>query len=143
MPALVHAIDVSSHQPRDLSAIIGQHRPAHVVVRMYLPEESPPQEHSVAQVESARANGCSVGAYVWAYRSSDPRETVRDGLALARRCGLEPPVLWIYDNRLWPLLDGTPRALAAYHCTDDYVGMATRAHGAATAAWVAEQEREL
>jgi hypothetical protein len=94
-PKLVDAIDVSSHQPRDLSDIIREHRPAHVVVRMYLPEESPPPEHSIAQVESARANGCSVGAYVWAYRSSDPRKTVRDGLALARRCGLEPPVLWI------------------------------------------------
>jgi hypothetical protein len=92
---LVQAIDVSSHQPRDLSAIIRQHRPDHVIVRMYLPEENPPQEHSIAQVESARENGCSVGAYVWAYRSSDARQTIRDGLALARRCGLEPPVLWI------------------------------------------------
>jgi hypothetical protein len=93
--ALVHAIDVSSHQPRDLSDIIREHGPAHIVVRMYLPEERPPEEHSIAQVESARANGCSVGAYVWAYRSSDPRKTVRDGLALARRCGFVPPVLWI------------------------------------------------
>jgi hypothetical protein len=91
----VEAIDVSSHQPRDLSAIIRQHRPEHVIVRMYLPEEHPPQEHSIAQVESARDNGRSVGAYVWAYRSSDPRTTIRDGLALAGRCGLVPPVLWI------------------------------------------------
>ncbi len=93
--ALVQAIDVSSHQPRDLSDIIREHRPTHVVVRMYLPEENPPQEHSIAQVESARANGCTVGAYVWAYRSSDPRETIRDAVALARRCNLDLPVLWI------------------------------------------------
>ena len=95
MPELVHGIDVSSYQPRDLSGIIGEHQPAHVVVRMYLPEERPPEEHSRSQVKSARANGCSVGAYVWAYRSLDPYPTIRNAVGLARRCDLEPPVLWI------------------------------------------------
>lgn len=95
MPEIIHGIDVSNYQPRDLSGIIAEHRPGHVVVRMFLPEERPPQEHSMDQIKSARSNGCSVGTYVWAYRSLDPRKTVRDAIDLARRCELEPPVLWI------------------------------------------------
>ncbi|TAK36701.1 MAG: hypothetical protein EPO21_01735 [Chloroflexota bacterium] len=95
MPEFVHGIDVSNYQPRDLSRIIEEHHPAHVVVRLFLPQERPPEAHSMAQINSARDNGCSVGAYVWAYGSLDPRQTVRDAVGLARRCELEPPVLWI------------------------------------------------
>lgn len=92
---LVRAIDVSSHQPRDLSGILAVHDVEHVVVRLYLPWEKPAQEHTRAQVESARALGKSVGGYVWAYAAADPLETVTEGLRLARSCGLEVPVLWI------------------------------------------------
>ena len=92
----VTAIDVSSHQPSDLSQIIGIHKPDHVVVRMYLQKEAPPQQNSIDQVNSARAAGCSVGAYVWAYRSLDARESIRDAVNLAKQCGMDPPpVLWI------------------------------------------------
>lgn len=96
MARLVPAIDVASYQPRDLGDIIREHRPAHVVVRMYLPGERPSPQHSIDQVSSARAEGCTVGAYLWAYQSFGPRESVRHALELARLCGMDPPpVLWI------------------------------------------------
>ena len=97
VPELVHAIDVSSYQSRDLTAILDglEPRPTHVVVRLYQAAELPSQEHSLAQIESARANGCTVGAYVWLYAGLDPRSQVRDVLALAARAQLRIPVLWL------------------------------------------------
>lgn len=92
---LVRAIDVSSHQPRDLTAIIAEHQAEHVVVRLYLPGERPPPEHSIAQIESARANQCSVGGYCWCYRSFDPANTVRQALLLAEIAGVALPILWL------------------------------------------------
>lgn len=71
------------------------------------------------------------------------RALYRPWLRRALRLAGAASVLWVYDNRLSPLLDGAPRELAAYHCTEDYIGLAQRAHGDATAAWVALQEREL
>lgn len=93
MPTL--GIDVSSHQSRDLRTLIGTHRPAHVVVKLYLPEESISQDHSRAQIASALAAGCTVGGYVWCYRDENPRKTVRDAIGLARSAGAELPVLWL------------------------------------------------
>ena len=98
MAAFEYGIDVSSHQQRDLSETIALEnpRPTHVVVRMYLPEESPSRQNSIDQVKSARAAGCSAGAYLWAYRSLDARKSVRDAVALAKECGIDPlPVIWI------------------------------------------------
>lgn len=88
-------MDVSSWQPRDLTALIAAHQIEHVVVRLYIPGERPPPEHSVAQIESARANGCTVGGYVWCYRSFDPVDTVRQGLLLAEIAGVKLPILWL------------------------------------------------
>lgn len=92
---MISAIDVSSWQPRDLSGIIADHQPQHVVVRLYLPEESPPQDHTRGQIASAIAAGCTVGGYVWCYRYLDPERTVRDAIALARSCDVVLPVLWL------------------------------------------------
>jgi hypothetical protein len=92
---VVPAIDVSSHQPRDLRHLIREFRPAHVITKLYLPEESIPQAHTRAQLDSAQAAGCTVGGYVWCYRSLDPAKTVRDAVGLARSCGVELPVLWL------------------------------------------------
>jgi len=103
MPTLVRGIDVSSHQASDLGALIGEHTPKHIVVRLYLPDETPPQSHTTAQIASARAAGCTVGGYVWCYFEFDPRKTVRDAIALARSVNLNLPVLWLdcetYKNR--------------------------------------------
>lgn len=96
MADFIQALDVSSNQPSDLSAIINQEKPDHIVVRMYIPGERPPAQYSLDQVASARAAGCTVGAYLWAYRSFDPRKSVRDALAVAKQCGMDPPpILWI------------------------------------------------
>ena len=95
MPTFVRGIDVSSHQSRDLKTLITTHRPAHVVVKLYLPVESIPKEHSLAQIASARAEGCTVGGYVWCYGEEDPRKTVRDAVGLARSAGVELPILWL------------------------------------------------
>ena len=95
MPTLVRGIDVSSHQSSDLGTLIRTHGPKHVVVRLYLPEENPLQDHTRAQIASARAAGCTVGGYVWCYQDLDPRKTVRDAVTLARSVHLMLPVLWL------------------------------------------------
>jgi GH25 family lysozyme M1 (1,4-beta-N-acetylmuramidase) len=95
MPTLVRGIDVSSHQSSDLGSLISTHGPNHIVVRLYLPEENPSQDHTRAQIASARAAGCTVGGYVWCYQDMDPRKTVRDAIALARSVHLMLPVLWL------------------------------------------------
>jgi GH25 family lysozyme M1 (1,4-beta-N-acetylmuramidase) len=95
MSAILKAIDVSSHQPRDLSALIATHQPQHVIVKGYLEIESPPQSHSIDQVKSAWNNACSAGMYVWCYRSASPYETIDDMILLCAAIGLELPLLWL------------------------------------------------
>lgn len=95
MPGLVRAIDVSSAQPQDLAGIIAAYKPAHVIVKLYLPWENIPQSYSRAQIASARAAGCSVGGYVWCYRSADPAQTVNAALDLAGSVGMGLDVLWL------------------------------------------------
>jgi hypothetical protein len=92
---LVEAIDVASYQPADLSAIIATSHAEHVIVRLYLPQERPAQQHSLDQIASARANGCSVGGYCWVYPDLDPVQTVRNALSLAARATLALKVLWL------------------------------------------------
>jgi hypothetical protein len=91
----VKAIDVSSHQPANLDALIAQHQAKHVIVKLYMPWESVSFDHSNQQVNSARMNHCSVGGYVWAYRSQDPIATINNVIALCASIGLELPLLWI------------------------------------------------
>lgn len=95
MSRLVRAIDVSNYQPTDLSELIAQTGAEHVVVRLSLPGERIRPEIALAQIASAKANGCTVGGYVWAYADVDPAQTVRDALALAETAGVKLPVLWI------------------------------------------------
>lgn len=106
------AIDVSSHQPRDLTALIQTHRPDHVIVKLYMPWENVAWATTAAQVSSARANGCTVGGYVWAYRSADPIATID---AVIERCAsidLVLPLLWIdcetYNDAQGRVIDPGP-----------------------------------
>ena len=94
---LVHAIDVSSHQPRDLTDILANHpQVEHVVVKLYLPGESISQDHSIARAESARQHGRSVSGYFWCYESFDPARSVLEAHNLAVTCGIpESAVLWL------------------------------------------------
>lgn len=92
---LIDAIDVSSHQERDLTRYVALAGADHVIVRMYQGLESPPREHSIDQVASARALDCSVGTYGWLYTQINPRGQVNDQLLTASLADvLPPPVLW-------------------------------------------------
>lgn len=103
-PAFVRGIDVASYQPADLSALIAEHQAKHVVVRLYLPFEGPPQQYSLDQIASALANGCTVGGYMWCYATAGPRESVLAAIQLARQAGLALKVLWL---DIEPYTDGT------------------------------------
>lgn len=87
------AIDVSSHQPRDLTAIIAEYDPQLVIVKLYLPWESIAQAHTIAQLESAKAHGKLIGGYVWGYLVSDPRRTILEACVLSRRHGNPLPAV--------------------------------------------------
>ena len=108
------ALDVSSHQPRDLGGLVEQFWPEHIVVKGYLPIESIPQDHTRAQVQSARDNGCTVGMYVWCYRSADPVGTIVSILELCESMNLVLPILWLdletYTDRDGNVIDPGPDA---------------------------------
>jgi hypothetical protein len=99
----VKAIDVSSHQPANLTNIIHQHRPEHVIVKLYMPWDNISFDHTAQQVASARDQGCTVGGYVWAYRSQDPIATIDRVIGRCASIGLVLPLLWIdcetYDTQ--------------------------------------------
>ena len=84
------------------------------------------QDHTRAQVASAQAHGCSVGGYVWGYRSSDPEETIDAVIALCASMGLVLPLLWVdaesYGN---PVTDPGPDSawLRAAKARSDTYGM--------------------
>ena len=126
-------LDVASYQPRDLTPLIQQLQPEHVVVRLYIPGERPPPDHSWAQIESARANGCSVGGYVWQYSSFSPIGTALDAINCAETVGLDPPVYWI---DIEPFTDGSiPTATQIGRCLDEFDQQGKRA-GIYTGKWV-------
>lgn len=102
MPDLITAIDVSSHQDADLSSVFAQIPSVHVdhvIVKVYLPQElgGGGGVHTIAQAESARAHGCTVGGYVWCYRDLDPAQTIRDAKAMGELAGIE----FSQENPLW------------------------------------------
>lgn len=111
MSEILKAVDVSSHQSRDLSEIIAEYQPDHIITKLYMPWESVPFDHTQAQVESARQHGLSVGGYVWAYRSIDPIATID---AVIHRCSLINlvlPILWIdCETYAGPPVDPGPDA---------------------------------
>lgn len=92
---ILKALDVSSHQPANLTSIIHQHRPDHIITKLYMPWESISFNHSAQQVASAKDNGCSVGGYVWAYRSQDPIATIDAVIDRCASIGMVLPLLWI------------------------------------------------
>lgn len=93
---MVRAIDVSSAQPRDLTALIQKFQPQHVVVKLAQAlEHTGLQDVSRNQIASVLANGCTVGGYMWLYKDLDPYLAVADVLKLARSCGVKLPVLWL------------------------------------------------
>lgn len=94
--ALVPAIDVSSHQPADLTQLIRDANAKHVVVHLYHFVEKPTYQITAkAQIDSARTNGCSVGGYCWLFGGFSPAGQVGGSLSLARGKGVNLPVLWL------------------------------------------------
>jgi hypothetical protein len=86
---------VASYQPADLTPIFAEREVGHVVVRLYLPQEKPSQQHSVDQMQSARGNGKSVGGYMWPYAGLSMANSVSNALYLAEQAGFKIPVLWL------------------------------------------------
>jgi hypothetical protein len=87
------AIDVSNHQPQDLTELIKTFNPDFVIVKMYLPEEWPPQSWSFNQAASAKANGKKVWGYFWGYLDLDPRKSAVDAIQLLKACGGEQLII--------------------------------------------------
>lgn len=94
---VLRAIDVSSAQPRDLSAIIAEHNPDLVIVKHYQPEEhfgagwtpSMTQQWTLDQVASVKACGKVPLAYFWLYADLDPRRAVGNTLELMAKGGVD------------------------------------------------------
>lgn len=99
-----------------MTPLITTYAPEHIVVRLYLPWERIPQQHSLDQIASALANGCTIGGYCWPYPEADPGETVREALALADRAGVTLPILWLdletYNGQPGPDADWVLEAAA-------------------------------
>lgn len=93
--SLVKVMDVASYQPRDLTALIQEHQPAHVICHLYHDQESPPWDHSAAQVQSALDNGCTVGGYAFLYPGTDQVRAVNSVLDRCASIGLVLPLLWL------------------------------------------------
>lgn len=91
---LVKAMDVSSHQDRDIRSLITDHQIQHVIPKLYLPEEVISRDHSITQAKYAFEMGCTVGGYFWGYKDLDPHKSVNDALEVAELAGYTPPVLW-------------------------------------------------
>lgn len=121
MTNLVQAIDVSSHQDRDLTGIIRQYQPSHVVVKCYQTVERKFQQCTLDQMASAQANGCSVGGYVWLYGGLDPAQQVADAIAISQAAGVTLPILWLDletyheadGSTTWPSYEETVAAVEA------------------------------
>jgi GH25 family lysozyme M1 (1,4-beta-N-acetylmuramidase) len=101
---------------------------------MYLPFEQPSQDISRAQVQSARDNGCRVGAYLWLYRTADPTASANEALSLMASLDLKPYVLWV---DLEPYTDGTlPTVDQTLRCLEEINSYASRTEaGIYTGAW--------
>lgn len=135
--AVVHGMDVSNFQDRDLTELIRQYDVHHVVVRLWLPEELPDPGYSLDQIWSAQGNGCTVGGYWWGYRNLSPEQSVEDAYALWQRAGVgEIPVLWPdiepYEDEGCPNEQWTNRACR--HIEELHLGS-----GAYLADWVVDQ----
>lgn len=95
---LLESVDVSSYQDRDLTFLLDNlaPRPTHVIVRLYQDFcEGPSSAHSIAQIESALENHCSVAGYVWIYRDIDGGQSVNAALDVAQSIGVDIPILWL------------------------------------------------
>lgn len=134
-------MDVSSHQPSDLSALIAAHQIEHVIVKLYqtrevIPQRLIAQDWSRMQIASAQANKCTVGGYVWLYKAWPGALQARDAILLAQKCNVILPHLDIdfepYTDGTMPTVDQLRQAIG--QCR--YLGIAPRIY---VAKWVTDQ----
>lgn len=95
---MIRAIDVASYQPREIGPLLEATESQAAIVHLYLPWEKPDLHHSLAQINSARAAGAVVGAYVFLYPDADPIKTVDEATNIIWACwpaDARPRVLWI------------------------------------------------
>lgn len=129
----VTAIDVSNHQPMDISGLIASCGATHVIVKLYQHVEvDGAREHAQAQIASAQSCGCSVGGYVWLYAGIPAQQQVDDALSL-----YVPPVLWLDVE---PYTDGSCPTAAEIHAAVDYCQTVGQRVGIYTGKWVWDQQ---
>lgn len=120
---------MSSHQGTDISGLIATYKPRHVITKLYQSVElgGNGARYSIAQANSARASGCTVGGYVWLYAGIPGGQQVDSALDTARAAG----IVFSERNPLWldceDYTDGTFPGLhvirdAVQHC--DALGVA-------------------
>lgn len=81
-------------------------------------EGSALQAHSRAQVDSARANGCTVSTpYLWLYSTANPVQQVNEAVDLAESCGIGLRLMFLdiepYTDGSLPSVDQIQAALGA------------------------------
>lgn len=82
MPDYTYAIDVSNYQGFNITDLILEHKPAHIVVRLST-ESDQHREIARQQLSTARLMGCTVAGYIWAYWDLDAALHVADALSVA------------------------------------------------------------
>lgn len=108
--SLVKAIDVSNFQDADLTTLIAQYTPDHVIVR--IPQRFEPtwfQGRAQAQLQSALAQGKTVGAYCWLYRDENIADQIQFPIGLLRSWQITVPYLWP-DIEYYKTPDNIPSA---------------------------------
>lgn len=109
MTDLVWALDVNhSYQP-NLAGLIEAHKPGHVITKLFLPEESAPQQGAIEHVQTCREMQVPPGGYYWGYRSLSPERSLEAVLELCARIGLVLPILWL-DCETYGTTDPGPDA---------------------------------
>jgi GH25 family lysozyme M1 (1,4-beta-N-acetylmuramidase) len=131
---LQDGIDVSNYQPADLSGLIAQYDPTHVVVRAST-ESSRHRTIARQQIRSALDAGCTVSAYIWAYFDLPPAEHAADAISVMD--GLPVERYWVDCEDVCPpgkLEDWLSRAVALIEARGKQSGVYTsrgwwQAHG--------------
>lgn len=128
----VVAIDVSNHQPTDISHYISSCGATHVIVKAYQSiEVDGGRMHAKAQIASAHSCGASVATYVWLYAGVPAEQQVDDALSLH-----VPPILWL---DIEPYTDGSCPTAAEIHAAVDYCERIGQRVGIYTGKWVWDQ----
>ncbi len=99
----VSAIDVSSHQGKDLTALLDQYDPEHVIMKAYQSIElgGGGADYTIRQTRGALAHGCTVGYYIWLYASGDGGEQAARGIRTILAAAAYPSVEAFHAAVIW------------------------------------------